>query len=431
MALPVSQISPLNRSARQDLSRFRSIPVSQSDITPMSMAPAAARTHNRAQTSPARLDKERFYRENSHIVAHNGSATPIEEAAPAESAVEIVTKNPVYLNPLVSPSVVKMKYAPNSDVVRVEEDIFKCFRAYPGNVDRKLAVVLEIQSLFEPAKMNEFLKLMLLRAPYTALIKAYFVKVQKDFDAFAADAIPQLMNTQQALTLSHLCGLYTISDLETEKRSTLFRQTCFSSTLCKEVGRGFWSRELGELNGVILGALKQNEMWQRDPFLLCLDRSRAKDILEEQLRRMNVGSQNHFVETMLLDHGNHFLKFARAVLPSIFSMKVPALLFGLLKERRAHIMGFLKHGSTGNVVEESRPYIGELVCNRILCPYIITLNPTPEVLCVMISLTKFIQNCASGVPFGGNKGDPVYENLNPLFDEFGPMYRNFIDTHSL
>ena len=276
--------------------------------------------------------------------------------------------------------------------------------------------------------MNEFLKLMLLRAPYVPLIKAYFAKVQKDFDAFTAEVIPQLMNTQKSLSLSHLCGLYTISDLDTEKRSTLFRSTCFSSTLCKEVGRGFWSRELGELNGVILGALKRNEMWQRDPFLLCLDRNRARVILDEQLKRISSDKQDHYVETMLLDHGNHFLKFARAVLPSIFSMNVPELLSGLLRERRAHIMGFLKEG---NVVEESRPYIGELVCNRILCPYIITLDPTPEVLCVMKSLTKFIQNCASGVPFGGDKGDPVYENLNPLFDEFGPMYRAFIDTHSL
>lgn len=95
-----------------------------------------------------------------------------------------------------------------------------------------------------------------------------------------------------------------------------------------------------------------------------------------------------------------------------------------------HIMDFLKNHSSENSIDESRPYIGELVCNRILCPYILSLDYRPEVRCVMVSLTKFIQNCASGISFGEEKKDPIYEILNPLFDEFGPMYRNFIDAHS-
>jgi hypothetical protein len=414
----------LIRSSRQDLTQFKPIQPSESDPSPI--APAAARTHSRSHTSPARLDK--FYREDSYIDPANGPAPSTE----SEKDSETVTKNPVFLNPLISPSVVRVKYTQSSDVPKVEEDIFKCFIAYTGNQERKVAVLTEIQSLFEPVgKMNEFLKLMLLRAPYASLIKAYFAKAQKDIDQFAAVVIPQLLNTEKGLTLIHLCGLYTLSDLEGEKPSTLFRGTCFSSTLCKEVGRGFWARELAELNGIILPELRKNEMWQNNPFLLCLDRNRAKIILEEQMKRISVGNQDRYVETMLMDHAHHFLKFARGVLPSIFSMKMPDLLSTLVKERRAHIRDFLKNNSSKDPIEESRPYIGELVCNRILCPYIISLDPTPEVLCVMKSLTKFIQNCASGVPFGGDKKDPVYEILNPLFDEFGPMYRNFIDTHSL
>ncbi len=304
------------------------------------------------------------------------------------------------------------------DVKQAEIDLFICLHNYPDELDLMINLLVYLRQAIQNerrSRMDELLCRMMLRAENMAFLNAYFKRTNEDLNALAVKAMPFMLKKKDIWEIILLLSDCTREDLKSQTLDTLFRENCFlSSFLCRELGIHLWSKDLKALSEILLKDLKK-----ADNLSLCLDRKLIDHLPDEATLRENA---------------EHFSQWANRILPSIFSLNVPESFSSLLKTRRLDITRFLNsQSSTGeNPIKASRTYVGELLCQRILCPQILQFvdkDKHPDIFSILLSLTKVIKCLSHESEFDANQG--IYASLNPLLEENRAKFQSYIDSISL
>jgi hypothetical protein len=253
---------------------------------------------------------------------------------------------------------------------------------------------------------------------------------QDEVGRFAEHAMTRLSKEPHASSLIQASiSRITRCELKHQTRDTLFRETNLSSSLCREYGNLLWRKHFKELVKAIEHAAPHKDL----PSL-----SLNYDVVKDQLtRKQETPSETvppEMVEEAFNENAARFMEFARAVIPMIFEHLPPKELQEVLISRRQRIIHFIKEHpleENEDPVSISRTYISEVLYLRLLHPHLV-LSDHPLLLNnVLISLSKVLQCLAKENPFGTEKRDPIYERLNPLFEEFIEAHRQFVDACSL
>lgn len=252
-------------------------------------------------------------------------------------------------------------------------------------------------------------------------------QTQDEIALFAEHAIKRLSKEQNSHTQIQACiSRITRCELKTQTRETLFRETNLSSALCREYGSQLWGKHLKDMAKAIEQSIPHKDL----PAL-----SLNRDAIISQLNpNPNNPLPEETIEQAIDSHAERFMTFARNTIPLIFEYLPPHELQETLISRRHRIVRFIQENpleENEDPVSLSRTYISEVLYLRLLHPHLISSDHPPALNNVLISLSKVLQCLAKENPFGTEKRDPIYERLNPLFEEFVESHRRFVDACSL
>lgn len=321
-----------------------------------------------------------------------------------------------------------------------EEAATQLFNSYCHHRENREAMVQELvelrKGLTKERHINRFQTILTIilkhhgSGPFICnYLKSLRDQTQDEIALFAQHAIKRLSKEPHSHTLIQACiSRITRCELKFQTRDTLFRETNLSSALCREYGNYLWGKHLKDLTKTI-----ENSVPHKDFLSLSLNR----DIIIGQLNP-SPDSENPLpeeaIEQAITSHIERFMEFARDAIPRIFEYLPPQELQDVLNSRRNRIIHFIQDNpleENEDPVSLSRTYISEVLYLRLLHPHLITKDHPPALNNVLISLSKVLQCLAKETPFGTEKRDPIYERLNPLFEEFIEAHRRFIDACSL
>ncbi|MBS0604106.1 MAG: hypothetical protein JSS60_03600 [Verrucomicrobia bacterium] len=371
---------------------------------------------------------------------------PIHSISSSTADTEIVYLNPLFNEPRLVPDYVikaSMPYVsciPNKiyfDEERAEREISDCIHRYGPRRHVIIQTLIELRdsltSIRHKNRYDKVLALVLARQGNERFILQYVKNLTVDADLFAAKAIQEF--DKQKLEPDQIVDILsriTRCELRTQRRETLFRETCLSSSLCRELGCSLWGRDLKRLSESLSTRIRGIDL-----SLICLDRLKVIAALKTRIPSfdsIDPQEQEGIIDRELAHNAERFIAFARTILPEIYAMRTPPVFSEMMMKRREHIVRFLAKyplESNEDPVQLSRVYISEIFCLRIINPLILSCGESTDAKKVLISLTKVVQCLAKETPFGAEKSDPIYEMLNPLFRDFFSMHCEFIDQNSL
>ncbi len=259
------------------------------------------------------------------------------------------------------------------------------------------------------------------------LIYAYFKALgemrNEEISRFGQFAIAVLSKKKDlSPTILERISSITSRELETETMDTLFREHKLSSVLCREYGNLLWREDIQKLCMAVKEAMSHKNLSSL---------SLNYDIVEKDLPPLQD------IEQTLDEHAEQFSVFARTVLPKIFALVPPKTLQTMFTSRRKQIIDFLAASPNSPFAEDvdpvsaSRPYISEILYLRILNPQLIDINDSPLSLTILSGLSKVMMCLAKESKFGNEKRNPIFERLNPLYEEFIEEHHRFVDICSL
>jgi hypothetical protein len=221
----------------------------------------------------------------------------------------------------------------------------------------------------------------------------------------------------------------TRDELKFQQIENLFREANLSSYLCREVSYIYWEGELKDLKAFCL-----EKLHAINPQNCILEDSKIREFKKEQdpqFVNRPLSIRDRLVWLLQQDNVKCFSEFAIPIIEKIYSLPVPDKFAKLLKMRRHNIYLYLRD-HTNKTKEErthlSRVGLGEVLFLRILNPWLLNVTDVPNDLSVMKTLTCLMQQLSNEIPFGVEK--PILEKLNPLFDRFIGMHRDFLDRYA-
>lgn len=253
------------------------------------------------------------------------------------------------------------------------------------------------------------------------LFWSYFNSLESPRDEiprFANNAIRILLTEKDSSCLIlQVIKRITRSEIKNEKLDTLFRETNFSSALCREYGVQLWTEDLNNLLNTVKQALDQSDLVAISLDQDVVSKTPGPETLDEKLD----------------EHAKRFSEFARPIIQKLFELSPPKNLQQMLVSRRKQIIKFLRKHSLEKeeAIRASRTYISEILHLRLVNGKLLLIDLSPLPHNVLVSLGKVLQCLAKEAPFGFEKQEPIYERLNPLFSDFLELHREFIDRFSL
>jgi hypothetical protein len=319
---------------------------------------------------------------------------------------------------------------------KAEQKLNVCLQDFRAQHEEIVDILREVRKQLTETRIDRLWQVLapfLLKVENADFLSSYFEKCPNDINAFVASrAVRTILEEGRSEEFIPILSEYTLRDLKTQKLETLFRVDCLSSSLCKEYALFLWEKDLKVVKEAIARIFKANSPLT----CFCLNKDIVTDSLKSQiaLEQFDLLSQDRVVEAMQIRHAKNLCRLAGKMLPVIYALKVPTALSQLFAKRRSHIIQFLKQTSPNQGEDfhaHSRIYIAELVYLRILNPTLLKVGDGDQSSDVLLSLTKIMQCLASEAPFGTEKKNIIYEGLNPLFHQFLPLHRAFLDQNSL
>ncbi|HUD02367.1 MAG TPA: hypothetical protein VMR37_08550, partial [Rhabdochlamydiaceae bacterium] len=369
--------------------------------------------------------------------------------AKAVSRVTYAPDEVVRDNPLFAPDAVvrdsisyllsEMAQGKDFNCERAAEELSVCILRFPIKRQFLIDTLIQLrETLEEPkrtARFDRVLILVLERGGNEPFLVQFFTHIKADLRQFASQAASRLSEHQFFPKVEKILSRIIRRELRFQKRDTLFRQPGLSSSLFRDLGAIFCSKELTTLKESI-----EKELINTDPSLLPLDYNTVKEALESKdasFKSLNQSAQEPLIQKELSENAKRFCSFASPLLSQIYDMKISPVFSQLLAMRRRRIINFLKKQqleANTDLVVLSRPYISEVIYLRFLVPQIVSIGDSKlleslgrEVQCmakkVLVSLGRVVQCMAKVDP----KDDPLYKMLGPLFIEFTPQHCQFID----
>jgi hypothetical protein len=307
-------------------------------------------------------------------------------------------------------------------------DSYLHFRDSRGTMIEKMVTVREgLVKVRHLNRLDAVLTNLFMRKRSGELIYDYFKSLGEmrynEMSRFAQYAIAAL-SKKQDLSSNILKRISSITsrELRTQTRDTLFREHNLSSLLCREYGNLLWREDLQKLCQAVKDAMSQENLSS-----LSLNyRSVEKELPPGQ-----------DIELILDEHAEQFSVFARTLLPKIFALVPPEILQTMFISRRKQIIDFLAaHPMTPpaaneDLVSASRPYISEILYLRIVNAQLIAIDDSPVAGTILSGVSKVLMCLAKETEFGKEKRNPIFERLNPLYEEFIDEHRRFVDACSL
>jgi hypothetical protein len=369
--------------------------------------------------------------------------------AKAASQVKYDADAVVYHNPLFAPDAVvrdsisyllsEMAQGKDFNCERAAEELSVCILRFPIKRQFLIDTLIQLrETLEEPkrtARFDRVLILVLERGGNEPFLVQFFTHIKADLRQFASQAASRLSEHPFFPKVFEILSRIIRRELRFQKRDTLFRQPGLSSSLFRDLGAIFCSKEL-----TILKESIEKELINTDSSLLSLDYNTVKEALESKdasFKSLNQSAQEPLIQKELSENAKRFCSFASPLLSQIYDMKISPVFSQLLAMRRRYIINFLKKQqleANTDLVVLSRPYISEVIYLRFLVPQIVSIGDSKlleslgrEVQCmakkVLVSLGRVVQCMAKVDP----KDDPLYKMLGPLFIEFTPQHCQFID----
>lgn len=311
---------------------------------------------------------------------------------------------------------------------KAASELFGCYRQFPQSretlIQKMIETRLALSSERHLKRMDAVITMILKHKGGGNFIWKYFTSLEKsreEVGRFAENAVRVLSKEKDssARTLAMIERI-TRREIKLQKRETLFRENNFSSALCREYGMRLWDKDLSHLSKTIQEALQQTDLASisLDPTIVSQgDETLSPEVLDQKFD----------------EQAQRFSVFARSIISQIFKLNPPEELQKMLTSRRTHIIDYLNTRSLEgeDVISSSRIFISEILYLRLVNGKLLSIDLSPIPHSILVSLSKVLQCLAKEAPFGIEKQDPVYERLNPLFEEFIKRHRRFVDKFSL
>lgn len=304
-------------------------------------------------------------------------------------------------------------------------EFFEVYKKFPKNREILIQNLVETRKTLSSDKhlkrMDVVITKILKLRGSSILFWSYFNSLESPRDEiprFANNAIRILLTEKDSSCLIlQVIKRITRSEIKNEKLDTLFRETNFSSALCREYGVQLWTEDLNNLLNAVKQALDQSDLVAISLDQDVVSKTPGPETLDEKLD----------------EHAKRFSEFARPIIQKLFELSPPKNLQQMLVSRRKQIIKFLRKHSLEKeeAIRASRTYISEILHLRLVNGKLLLIDLSPLPHNVLVSLGKVLQCLAKEAPFGFEKQEPIYERLNPLFSDFLELHREFIDRFSL
>jgi hypothetical protein len=370
---------------------------------------------------------------------------------PLLDKIILTTKNlPEYLPTLYALSDKNKKFNEED----AKQEVMKCVQYHNGFS----LIIKKLSEIEEQIKENKtlqdrwykFFAVLFLHPQSASLLNAFFEKSVENCNDFAKKMIDCILELEvNNHTLIHALSIFTKENLKKQQSATLFREANISSSLCTIYGCYLLTEHLKTIEGVVkeefIQARKRLEEKSSEDILLkqeegihyhlCVDVKRLQEEMKNRVKdftNLTLIEQQDFANRRLEENTPFFKLFATNILTKLYDLPFPADFCSLLQMRRKAIEEKIldrDHSLENRHLAEV--FSGELLCLRILSPFLTTLGKTELEKSILVTLSKILQQLSNQVEFDTKNSGFLLPTLKEIYNHFIEPHRSFVNELSL
>ena len=333
------------------------------------------------------------------------------------------------------------------------QEIMKCVQFHNG-FHLIVECLVEIKEQLHDVKQlherwNVFFAALFLHPQSAPLLQAYLEQSKEEYHDFADRVIDCIWKREEEIDkVMNALFIYTCQDLKAQETNNLFREKSLSSSCCRAYGCHLLAKQLEQLKDIVreefesakkrlLKATPEHMLLRQNEgvnYHLCVDvkflrkemRKRGKDFAT-----FPENNQRDSTDRQLEENAPFFQTFASGILNRLYDLPLPNDFCTLLHMRRKAIEEeFLKKSHSVETSKEAEVFVGELLCLRILNPFLTSLELTDLQRNVMVSLSRILQNLSNGEFCEEKNSGPLLPFFKEIYENFIEQHRAFVNKHS-